>query len=100
MCLKDENDEFTSEKYHILSAEEVIGQYWEYTGWDEELERWSDCCGDGDFLEAMDKKYNGDYMGSIRRRALEKTRILKEFADTMNAINEEDYWEWKQNAEL
>ena len=62
---------------------------------DEELERWNDCCGDGDFLDAMDKKYNGGYMDDIRRRAFEKSRILREFADAMNEINEEDYDDWK-----
>jgi hypothetical protein len=93
--LENEDEEFITEKYHILSAEDVIGQYWEYSGWDEELERWNDCCGDGDFLDAMDKKYNGGYMDDIRRRAFEKSRILREFADAMNEINEEDYDDWK-----
>ena len=61
VTLQDEYEELKKGKYHILSADEVIGQYEEGNAWDEEMERWNDCYGNGEFLEAMDEKYDGDY---------------------------------------
>lgn len=94
VTLKNEYEEFTIGKYHILSADEVVGQYEEGNAWDEEMERWNDCYGNGEFLEAMDEKYDGGYNEDVRRRAFEKSRILEDFTNAINEIWETDYEEW------
>lgn len=100
ITLKDEYEyeelyeELKKGKYHILSADEAIGHYEESNAWDDELERWNDCYGNGEFLKAMDEKYDGGYYEDVRRRAFEKSRILEGFTNAINEIWEDDYDEW------
>jgi len=93
--LENDLEQVIMEKYNIIPADDVIGQGWEECGWDEELDMWNDCCSDGDFLDAMDEKYNGGYFADIKCRALKKSRILRDFLKAMTNINEDDYEKWK-----
>ena len=91
ITLRDECEEFISEKYHILSADDIIAQCEEESGWNEELEMWNDWCGDGDFIEAMGDNFNED----VKHCALEKSRILKDFIDAEDEVCKERYKKWK-----
>ena len=92
----DEDDNDVIDKYEIIPVDDLISLSWTESDFeDDDCELRRECSCDGDFIDAMYEKYDGNYYNEIVRRALERSRIFNEFIDAMNDINEEDYEEWK-----
>lgn len=96
VTIKIDDDDDVFDQYEIIPVDDLVSDSWvesDFKDPDDELPR--ECSCDEDFIEAMCEKYDGDYFDEIVRRALERSRIFRDFIGAMNDINEEDYEEWK-----
>lgn len=87
-------EEFVKGKYHVIPADDIIGEWWEASDWDspdDEIRRLS--ASDCNFWEAMDKKY-GNWMGWLWDKSLEHSRIVREVFDKIVEIEDEEYDKW------